>query len=297
MAYDNTCKYLAETYAPNFVRWLLGINPTNVQVIKTEIIPEPIRSDALILLQIDEKILHLEFQTFPYSDPPIPYRMLKYWTLLYGKYWCDIEQVVIFLKETDSELASQDKFERQNTRHSYRVIRLWEEESAPFLADNALLPLATLTRSESPTALLSQVADRIGRIEESNQQKNISAAAEILGGLRFDKNLIRQLLREEIMQESVIYQDILQKGEQIGEQRGLARGLKQGLEQGLEQGEQKGEAKVIIRFLTRILGNIPEEIEAKIQSLSISQLDELADAQLDFNSLDDLINWLSKSQN
>ncbi|WP_205127270.1 MULTISPECIES: hypothetical protein [Okeania] len=49
------------------------------------------------------------------------------------------------------------------------------------MADNALLPLATLTRSESPTALLSQVAERIGRIEESNQQKNISAAAEILG--------------------------------------------------------------------------------------------------------------------
>ncbi|WP_363267537.1 hypothetical protein [Okeania sp. SIO2B3] len=50
---------MAETYAPNFVRWLLGINPSNVQVIKTEIIPEPIRSDALILLQIDNKILHL----------------------------------------------------------------------------------------------------------------------------------------------------------------------------------------------------------------------------------------------
>ncbi|GGA41689.1 Rpn family recombination-promoting nuclease/putative transposase [Okeania sp. KiyG1] len=113
-------------------------------------------------------------------------------------------------------MAFQEKFKRQNTRHSYRVIRLWEEESAPFLADNALLPLATLTRSESPTGLLSEVADRIGRIEELDRQRNISAAAEILGGLRFDKNLIRQLLREEIMKESVIYQDILQKGEKIG---------------------------------------------------------------------------------
>ncbi|NES75921.1 MULTISPECIES: hypothetical protein [Okeania] len=45
-----------------------------------------------------------------FSDPPIPYRMLKYWTLLYGKYWCDIEQVVILLKEIDSELAFQNKF-------------------------------------------------------------------------------------------------------------------------------------------------------------------------------------------
>ncbi|MDY7008677.1 MAG: DUF4351 domain-containing protein [Cyanobacteriota bacterium] len=281
MAYDNTCKYLAETYAPNFVRWLLGINPTNVQVIKTEIIPEPIRSDALILLQIDNKILHLEFQTFPYSDPPIPYRMLKYWTLLYGQYWCDIEQVVILLKEINSELVFQNKFERQNTRHSYRVIRLWEEESAPFLADNALLPLATLTRSESPTALLSQVADRIGRIEEPSQQRNISAAAEILGGLRFDKNLIRQLLREEIMKESVIYQDILQKGEQRGEQRGL----------------QKGQAMLVITLITHRFGDISKDIEAKIRSLSISQLNELAIAQLNFTSMDDLISWLNESEN
>ncbi|GGA41696.1 DUF4351 domain-containing protein [Okeania sp. KiyG1] len=63
---------------------------------------------------------------------------------------------------------------------------------------------------------------------------------------------------------------------------------------------QKGKAKIIkiiIRLITRTLGNIPEEIEAKIRSLSISQLDKLADAQLDFTSLDDLINWLSQSQN
>ena len=43
---------------------------------------------------------------------------------------------------------------------------------------------------------------------------------EILAGLRFEKNLIRQLLSEDIMQESVIYQDILQKGEQKGEKIG-----------------------------------------------------------------------------
>ncbi|NER08341.1 MAG: DUF4351 domain-containing protein [Okeania sp. SIO3C4] len=83
------------------------------------------------------------------------------------------------------------------------------------------------------------------------------------------------------MQESVIYQDILQKGEKIGEQRG-------------EQKVQAKIAKIIIHFLTYSLGNIPEEIEAKIRSLSISELDKLADAQLDFTSLDDLINWLSK---
>ncbi|MGD1702866.1 DUF4351 domain-containing protein [Dapis sp. BLCC M229] len=76
------------------------------------------------------------------------------------------------------------------------------------------------------------------------------------------------------MKESVIYKDIFQTG--------FERGLKQGI------------AKIIILFLTHCLGNIPEEIEAKIRSLSISKLDELADAQLDFTSLDDVMNWLSE---
>ncbi|NET41934.1 DUF4351 domain-containing protein [Okeania sp. SIO2B3] len=87
------------------------------------------------------------------------------------------------------------------------------------------------------------------------------------------------------MQESVIYQDIFQTGFERGFQRGFERGLKQGI------------AKIIIRFLTRNLGIISEQMEAKIRSLSISELDELVDAQFNFTSMDDLMNWLSKSQN
>ncbi|NER08339.1 MAG: DUF4351 domain-containing protein [Okeania sp. SIO3C4] len=90
------------------------------------------------------------------------------------------------------------------------------------------------------------------------------------------------------MKESVIYQDILQTGFERGFQMGFERGL------------QKAKAtiiKIIIRFLTRNLGIISEEMEAKIRSLSISELDELVDAQFNFTSMDDLISWLSESQN
>ena len=86
------------------------------------------------------------------------------------------------------------------------------------------------------------------------------------------------------MQESVIYQDIFQTG------------FERGFERGLQQAQAKI-AKIIIRFLTRSLGNIPKEIEAKIRSLSISQFDEFVDALLNFTSLDNVMNWLSKFQN
>jgi predicted transposase/invertase (TIGR01784 family) len=280
MAYDNTCKFLAETYPTNIVRWLLSVENPTVEILKTEIIPEPLRSDALILLRLDKKILHLEFQTLPYSKPPIPYRMLNYWTLLYGQYWCEIEQIVIYLKQVDSELVLQDKFEVQNTRHRYRVIRLWEENPEQFLNDPALLPFATLAATNNPENLLGQIAQKVSTIEIPQAKRNISAALEILAGLRFPRPLIRQLFREELMKESVIYQEILQTGIVQGEQRGL------------QLGEQRGEANILIKVLAKKLGIIPPVLELQIRDLSTDKLEALTDDHFDFSNISDLENWL-----
>ena len=84
------------------------------------------------------------------------------------------------------------------------------------------------------------------------------------------------------MEGSVIYQDILQKGITQGEQRGLQQGL------------QQGEAKVLIRLLSRRFGSISPTVEEKIRSLSISQLEELTEAQFNFTTSEDLIAWLDK---
>ncbi len=83
MAYDNACKYLAEKFPDAFVQWLLPLEqPTTIQVLKTELIQEPIRADSLAFLQADNQILHLEFQTLSYSNPPLPFRMLDYYVRL-----------------------------------------------------------------------------------------------------------------------------------------------------------------------------------------------------------------------
>ncbi|WP_083468911.1 DUF4351 domain-containing protein [Nostoc piscinale] len=79
------------------------------------------------------------------------------------------------------------------------------------------------------------------------------------------------------MQESVIYQDILQKGLQQGE----ARGKRQ---------EALG---LILRLLTRRFGAVELQTEQQIQTLSINQLEDLAEALLDFTSQNDLVNYLA----
>ena len=81
------------------------------------------------------------------------------------------------------------------------------------------------------------------------------------------------------MQESLFYQEILEKGEQ----RGLQRGLQQGLQR---------EKSVILRLVQRRVGELAPSTEERIRALSINQLEDLAEALLDFSSPADLKNWL-----
>jgi hypothetical protein len=59
----------------------------------------------------------------------------------------------------------------------------------PLLATPALLPFAALAQTDSPAALLQQVAAQIDMIEEPDQKGNISTCVEVLASLRFD-NLV-----------------------------------------------------------------------------------------------------------
>ncbi|HEY9608102.1 hypothetical protein [Allocoleopsis sp.] len=46
---------------------------------------------------------------------------------------------------------------------------MWEQDSAPFIANPGLLPLATLTQTDFPQALLAQVAERAATIHDRGQ--------------------------------------------------------------------------------------------------------------------------------
>ncbi|WP_341734158.1 Rpn family recombination-promoting nuclease/putative transposase [Microcoleus sp. EPA2] len=285
MAYDNTCKYLAEKFPAAFAHWLLPIDePTTVQVLKTELIQEPIRADSLVFLQTDNQILHLEFETRPYSDPPIAFRMLDYYVRLKRQYSCAINQVVIFLQQTASEQVFVSEYTDTNTRHGYRVIRLWEQDPALLLSVPGLLPLATLSQTNSPRTLLEQIATQIATIEEPNQQADLLACTQVLAGLRFEKDLIRQLFRKETMRGSVIYQEIREDGLLEGRQLGLLEG-------------RKDEAlSLLSRLLIRRIGSIAPETREQIQTLSVEELEDLGEALLDFSSASDLTNWLNEHQ-
>jgi predicted transposase YdaD len=142
---------------------------------------------------------------------------------IYRLYRLPVTQVVVLLLPPTPETVIETSFNIENTRHEYRVMRMWEENPEIFLNDEALLPLAPLAATKQPPILLQQVVERVNQLAVEKRAE-ISAYTQILAGLKYKKELIRQLFREGIVRESVIYQEILSEGLQEGEQRGEQRG-------------------------------------------------------------------------
>ncbi len=53
----------------------------------------------------------------------------------------------------------------------------------------------------------------------------------------------------------------------------------------------EGESKLVLRLLTRKVGQISPEVRSHIQQLPLAQLEELGEALLDFDSIQDLTDW------
>ena len=273
--FDNVCKFLAESFSDDFAQWLLGESVSLSQLSPRELSLEPIRADALILLQSAELVLHIEFQTEPKAE--IPFRMADYRLRVYRRYPNKrMHQVVIYLKPTSSELVYQESFEIPEMCHKFQVIRLWEQPEELFWQSTGLLPLAVLSQTEDKRKTLREVAQRIEQIRERRQQSNVTASTSILAGLVLDKEFIKSLLRQEIMRESVIYQEIRAEGIAEGEARG----------------KQEGEVSFALRILRKRFGEVTQDLEKQIQTLSIEQLEDLGEALLDFTTEADLLDYL-----
>lgn len=156
---------------------------------------------------------------------------------------------------------------------------MWEQDPAPLLEDTPLLPLAALCAATTPAQLLTQVAEQVSNIEEPATRQEISTCTQLLAGLRFNENLIRQVFQEGIMRESVIYQAILQEG----------------LQQGLQQGKQ-AELSLLMRQLTRRIGTVDAQLQERIRGLATQELEDLGEALLDFSEPSDLAAWLQSPQ-
>jgi len=68
---------------------------------------------------------------------------------------------------------------------------------------------------------------------------------------------------------------------------------REALQVGENRGRQEGELRTILRQLNRKFGTLSPQLIKQISALPIERLDDLADAVLDMQTPDDLVQWLA----
>ncbi|MBE9040265.1 Rpn family recombination-promoting nuclease/putative transposase [Oscillatoriales cyanobacterium LEGE 11467] len=75
----------------------------------------------------------------------------------------------------------------------------------------------------------------------------------------------------------------------------LSFAKREGREEGREEGRIEGERSLLIRQLERRFGELSQDAIALVEALSSQQLDALGAAIWDFNTREDLLNWLQSN--
>jgi predicted transposase/invertase (TIGR01784 family) len=73
-------------------------------------------------------------------------------------------------------------------------------------------------------------------------------------------------------------------------------GIVIGVEQGIVIGREEGIKSLVLKLLSRKLGEIPNSIQQKINQLSMESLETLSEMLFDFNSIEDLEDWLDNNR-
>jgi predicted transposase/invertase (TIGR01784 family) len=142
------------------------------------------------------------------------------------------------------------------------VLTIVQEDKAPETARNLL------QRSNEQPSLLSNraIIEMITTIMVYKFEKLSPREVESMLGIT--------------LQQTRVYREIKEEGRE------------EGLEQGLEQGKIGEAVNLVMRLLTKKFGQISPENRSFISGLSLPVLEDLSEALLDFNHLNDLQIWL-----
>ena len=210
-------------------------------------------------------------------------------------------QGLLILKNRNDDLGSDIPY--QGLLNTY-VTQLYLEDllSLKNLTPNlALLKLIVVPKSEVPSLGKSILG---GAESEDEFQRRFSLIEAIL------KSKLPQLGIEEVlamfdlktakMPELGAYDALVKYWQDKAKEEGLQKGHQEGLQEGLQEGRQAGlhdgEVELLIRMLNRRCGNLSDELQAKLRSLSIPELESLGEALLDFRGMADFQNWLKGNE-
>ena len=228
-------------------------------------------------------LIHIENESRSNTD--FNQRLFRYFCTLFLKYNRPIYPIVVFSYDSPRRL-DQSNFvidfpDKQVLNFDYQIVQLNRLDWRDFLQQKN--PIAA--------ALMSKM-----KIDNSDRPKVKAECLRLLVTLQLDpakmqliSGFIDTYLNLDQQEEAVFQSELstidLEEQEQIME-------ITTSWER---KGITKGQSNTILRLLNRKLGTLPNAIADQVKSLEPNQLDSLTDDLLDFQTLDDLNQWLSNS--
>ena len=300
--HDRLFKELISTFFREFVALFLPdvmaqIEPASLILIDKEIFTDVTsgeRYEADLVARGELKnqassfIVHIEHQSR--SEANFGMRMFRYFARLHEKHALKVYPVVVFSynapKRPEPNTYQVEFLGDEVMTFKYRVIQLnrlsWQDfvhqenpvacafmakmqmdvQERPIVKLECLRMLSRLGLNAARTQLISGFVDTYLRLN-----------AEEEAVFRAELNKIAPEEQEEVMEIVTSW-------------------MEKGIEQGLQEGRRQEARSLVLRQLVRRLGSVTPELEAVIRQLSILQLEELAEALLDFSHEADLEAWL-----
>jgi predicted transposase/invertase (TIGR01784 family) len=192
----------------------------------------------------------------------------------------DWQAVAIFAKH-NSEPAP-DKF-CQELINLGRIKRVYLEDLRQETNSHAIEIIQLILASEKKAPKLARnLAEKIEQETNTELRDNVVEFIEAVLVYKFPK-LTRQeveaMFTHSDLKKTRVYQDAVLEGEQ----RGLLIGKQEGLQR---------QSAILLRQLTRKFGKISPRIKSQISKLSVAQLEDLAEAIFDLQTIADLNDWL-----
>jgi predicted transposase YdaD len=275
---DNAFKVMLQLQPQQFLNLLLP-GAILLEVLPTELPRESLYVDALLRVQLHDKIyiVHLEVQTGP--DNTMMGRILHYMGLIWTREKVPILPIILYLVPTstpESPWQLDGPMGPINTLY-FNVIKLWEQPVEEWLTGgaNAALIFTPLLKGATIESM-AQAAELLGTIPGAAERDNALNYLVLFAIRKFGEQMVTQYIKEHAMLDTFIiesewYQIILDRGTR----EGIEKGKEQGKAQGIEQGERLMALRLARRSLESRFGSLSQEIAAALDGADEAILEEI----------------------
>lgn len=143
---------------------------------------------------------------------------------------------------------------------------------------------------ELPQAEEGMIAFELIRLIIAPDRQAVAQARRILNQLEQDVSLLSKSVIMELVETALVYKFPQLSREELAKMLGLAESVTQ--TRVYQEGVLEGAQSLILKQLTCCIGKISPEAQSQVEALSLSQLEALGEALLDFAALSNLTDWL-----